>query len=56
VLGEALFGPAEMQARLIEEAAELLAAHPWLACRHAAGADHDRECWKRPREASLAAG
>ena len=56
VLGEALFGPPETQARLIEEAAQLLAAHPWLACRHAAGADHDRECWKRPREASLAAG
>ena len=56
VLGEALFGLPETQARLIEEVAGLLAAHPWLACRHAAVADHDRECWTRPREASLTAG
>ena len=54
VLGEALFGPAETQARLIEEAAELLAAHPWIACRHLEGEDAEAQAWEAAREGTPA--
>ena len=55
LLGEALFG-SETQARLEQEAGELLAAHPWMACRHLAGAHLEAERWKLALEACPGSG